>query len=293
MTTNKKVAVIGTGMMGSMLARLLLKNGYTVTAWNRSNAKLEPLVKEGVVAAESAASAVAAGDVIVMCVYDYNAIDSILRNKEVEAAFAGKLLIQFTTGSPQDARNYSSRTKKLGATYLDGAIQVAPAQMGRRDTPILISGEGTVYREYEPLLRIFGGGLTYLGNDASAANALDLATLSALYGAIVGFFQGARVAEAEGFDVARYGEIINGIMPAFGEFLQHEGRVIASGNFAVSESPLKISVEATERILQHAREKQIHTGFPALMAKLLRDAHAAGYADEELAAVIKVLRHKN
>ena len=53
MTTNKKVSVIGTGMMGSMLARLLLKNGYTVTAWNRSRAKLEPLEKEGVVAAEA------------------------------------------------------------------------------------------------------------------------------------------------------------------------------------------------------------------------------------------------
>ena len=162
MTTIKKVSVIGTGMMGSTLARLLLKNGYAVTAWNRSRAKLEPLVKEGVVAAESAASAVTAGDVIVMCVYDYKAIDSILRNKEVEAAFAGKLLIQFTTGSPQDARGYASWTKKLGATYLDGAIQVAPSQMGRTDTPILISGEETVYREHEALLRIFGGGLTYL-----------------------------------------------------------------------------------------------------------------------------------
>jgi 3-hydroxyisobutyrate dehydrogenase-like beta-hydroxyacid dehydrogenase len=293
MTTNKKVAVIGTGMMGSTLARLLLKNGYTVTAWNRSSAKLEPLVKKGVVAAESAASAVAAGDVIVMCVYDYKAIDSILQNKEVEAAFAGKLLIQFTTGSPQDARNYASWTKKLGATYLDGAIQVAPAQMGRADTPILISGEETVYREHETLLRVFGGGLTWLGNDASAANVLDLATLSALYGAIVGFFQGALVAEAEGFDVSRYGEIVNGIMPTFGEFLQHEGRVIASGNFSVSQSPLKISVEATERILQHAREKKIHTGYPVLMAKLLKDANDAGYADEELAAVIKVLRREN
>ena len=99
--------------------------------------------------------------------------------------------------------------------------------------------------------------------------------------------------QMEGFDVARYGEIVNSIMPTFGEFLQHEGSVIASGNFSLSQSPLNISVEATERILQHAREKKIHTGYPALMAKLLKDAHAAGYADEELASVIKVLRKEN
>src|SRR5689334_13280389 len=116
----KKVSVIGTGMMGSTLARLLIKNGYAVTAWNRSTTKLEPLMQEGILAADSAAAAIAAVDVVVMCVHDYKAVDSILRGKEVEAAFAGKLLIQFTTGSPQDARNYADWTKKCGGTYLDG-----------------------------------------------------------------------------------------------------------------------------------------------------------------------------
>jgi 3-hydroxyisobutyrate dehydrogenase-like beta-hydroxyacid dehydrogenase len=226
----------------------------------------------------------------VMCVHDYKAVDDILDHEEVTRAISGKLLIQFTTGSPQDARRYAAWTQQHGATYLDGAIQVAPGQMGRPDTPILISGSEKVYREHESLLKIFGGGLTYLGDDASAANALDLATLTALYGAIIGFFQGAIVCEAEGFDVARYAEIIKGIMPTFGEFLQHEGKVIQSGNFSVSESPMKISVLATQRILQHAQEKKIDTAYPALMAELLNKADKAGYADEELAAVVKILR---
>jgi 3-hydroxyisobutyrate dehydrogenase-like beta-hydroxyacid dehydrogenase len=119
---------------------------------------------------------------------------------------------------------------------------------------------------------------------------MDLATLTALYGAIIGFFHGVRVSEVEGFDVARYAEIIHSIIPTFGEFLLHEGKVIASNNFAVSASPLNISVEATDRILQHAQENKIHTGYPALLANLIKGAFDAGYGDEELAAVIKMLR---
>lgn len=276
--------------MGATLARLLLQKGYAVTVWNRSVDKIKPLVKEGALPAENAASAVAAGNIIVMCVHDYKAVDEILHHSAIAQAISGKLLIQFTTGSPQDARHYAEWTQQHGATYLDGAIQAAPGQMGRDDTPILISGAEKVLREHESLLKIFGGGLSYLGDDASAANALDLATLTALYGAITGFFQGAIVCEAEGFDVARYAAIIKDIMPTFGEFLQHEGNVIHSGNFAVSESPLKISVLATERILQHAQQKKIDTAYPVLMAGLLKSADTAGYADEELAAVVKILR---
>lgn len=288
--TTKKVSVIGLGMMGSTLARLLLKNGYKVTVWNRSAGKKEILIKEGARAAETAVDAVLWADVIVMCVHDYKAIDNILQNKEVEVVIKGKLLVQFTTGGPQDARHYAEWTQKHGADYLDAAIQVAPAQMGRADTPILIAGSEAVYQSHEKLLKVFGGGYTWLGNDAGAANALDLATLTALYGAIIGFFQGARVCEAEGFDVARYGAIIRDIMPTFGDFLFHEGNAIAQNDFSVSESPLRISVEATQRILQYAREKQIHTAYPALMANLLSEADKAGYAGQELAAVVKLLR---
>ena len=52
------------------------------------------------------------------------------------------------------------------------------------------------------------------------------------------------------------GAIVAAISPSFGEFFKHEGAVIQSDNFAVSESPLKISVEATARLAQIARKTE-------------------------------------
>ncbi|WPH19380.1 NAD(P)-dependent oxidoreductase [Variovorax paradoxus] len=288
--SNKKVTVLGLGSMGQTLARLYLDKGYEVTVWNRTAGKADALAAGGAVAARSAAEAVRASPVAVMCVYDYRAVDAILAMEGVAAALDGRLLLQLTTGSPQDARDAEAWAHRQGASYLEGAIQAAPDQMGRPDTPILVSGAEAVFRTAEPLLRVLGGGIVYLGGKASAAAAMDLATLSTIYGTLLGFLHGARVAEHEGFDVAEYGRIVAGIMPTFAGFLQHEGGVIQSGDFAISQSPMRISIEATQRILQTAQQAGINSEFPAFAAGLFRRADAAGLGGEEVAALIKLLR---
>ncbi len=286
----KRATVMGLGQMGSTLARLLLQAGYRVTVWNRNPARAEPLVALGAAAAASAAEAVAAGEIVAICVHDYAATDEILRRDGVAAALEGKLLLQLSTGGAQEARDAEAWARERGAAYLDGAIQAGPDYMGKPDTPILLSGDQTTYRAHEGLLRVFGGGLSYLGEDAGAANAMDMATLSYVYGTVLGFMHGVRIAETEGFGAAQYGALVAGIAPSFAGFLQYEGEVIESGDFAVTQSPLRISVSATERIARAARERGINDEIPAFAAALFRRAAQAGYGDEEIAAFIKMLR---
>lgn len=288
MKTTKEVTVLGLGMMGTTLARLLLESGYHVTIWNRSPQKAAQLVEQGAILADTAAAAISASPIVVMCVYDYKAANEILFPGET--AMAGKVLIQLTSGSPAEARESEVWAKQHSAEYIDGGIQAAPGQMGRPDTPILLSGAESAYRKSEDVLKVFGGNLTYLGEKIGAASAMDLATLSAIYGSVIGFFHGARIMESEGFPVDEYANVVAGITPSFGDFLKHEGHVIHSGDFTISESPLRISVEAVDRILQQANEARIHNGFPKYTAGLFKQAADAGYGGEELAALIKVLR---
>jgi 3-hydroxyisobutyrate dehydrogenase-like beta-hydroxyacid dehydrogenase len=162
--------------------------------------------------------------------------------------------------------------------------------MGRADTPILISGDQGALTAWAPVLADLAGNYVNLGERIEAAATMDLATLSYVYGAFVGFVHGALIAEAEQLDVGRFGQLVSDISPTFGAFFAHEGRVIQSGSFAVTESPLRISVEATRRIHEFSDARGLDTEFPALVSRLLQRAHAAGLADEELAAVIKVMR---
>jgi 3-hydroxyisobutyrate dehydrogenase-like beta-hydroxyacid dehydrogenase len=286
----QEASVIGLGTMGSTLARLLLRSGYGVTVWNRTAEKADALVRHGAVLAPNAAAAARASPIAVMCVHDYKAANWILSGKGFDGALSGRVLVHLSTGSPDEAREMERWARRQGAEYLDGAIQAAPSQMGKADTPILLSGAESAFRKSEPLLKVLGGNLTYLGSDPGAAAAMDAATLSYVYGAMLGFIHGARICEAEGFGVDTYGAIVAAISPSFGEFFKHEGAVIQSGDFAVSESPLAISVEATARLARLARESGINAEFPAFVAAFFERAAAAGYADEEAAALIKLLR---
>jgi 3-hydroxyisobutyrate dehydrogenase-like beta-hydroxyacid dehydrogenase len=284
------VSVIGLGAMGVTLARLLLRSGYRVSVWNRTGEKADSLVAEGAVAPPNAAAAVAASDIVVVCVYDYKATRVVLATKEVESVLAGRVIVQLTTGSPQEARDSEGWARGNGADYIDGAIQAAPSQMARPDTTILVSGAEPAYRRSEAVLGVFGGNVKYLGEAVGAASTMDLAMLSYVYGAGLGFFYGARIAESEGFRVDEYGGLVAEISPSFGEFFRHEGAVIQSEDYRISESPLRISVEATERLAHAARESGLNAELPELAASLFKRALAAGYGDEEVAAVIKVLR---
>ena len=137
---------------------------------------------------------------------------------------------------------------------------------------------------------MFGGNIAYLGSKIAAAAVMDLATLSYVYGAILGFFQGVLFCEAEGLDLDDYGRIVSAMSPSYGEFLQHEAGVVRSGDYSVSESPLSISVEATARIEAMARQAGIATEVPALAASYFAHAAAAGHGGEELAALVKSMR---
>lgn len=286
----EKIAVIGLGQMGATLAKLLLKAGAQVHVWNRNAARAEPLAGAGAIVAGSAAQAIAAARFVLVCVYDYAATFDILADAAVRSALKDKILIQLTTGSADEARRLHALASEAGAAYLDGAIQVAPEQMGLPDTTILVSGSEQVHDAARAVLGALGGNVVYLGSDVAAAAVMDLATLSYVYGASAGFFQGAALAQAEGLDVGTYGEIVEAMSPSLGSFMRHEGRAIRDGDFTVSQSPLAISVPATERIEHAMRDKGLHAELPALIARLLRKSVEAGYGEEEFAAVVKVLR---
>jgi 3-hydroxyisobutyrate dehydrogenase-like beta-hydroxyacid dehydrogenase len=89
-----EVSVIGLGAMGSALAQTLLHNGHRVTVWNRTSAKAEPLVQNGAQLAHSAAAAVSASPIVLVCGEDYEATRSILGTKEASSALAGRILLQ-------------------------------------------------------------------------------------------------------------------------------------------------------------------------------------------------------
>jgi 3-hydroxyisobutyrate dehydrogenase-like beta-hydroxyacid dehydrogenase len=286
------VSIIGLGAMGAVLAHTLLAKGQRVTVWNRTSAKAGPLVQEGAILAPSVAEAVRASLVVIVCVHDYETAHSILEVEEVRVALAGRVLVQLSTGSPQQARDHEKWARERGVDYLDGAIAATPVQMGKPGATIFVSGASSAFQKSEPLLKILAGNVVYAGEQVGSASALDLAFLSYLFGSMLGFFHSACILEIEGLNVASFGAMMTAIAPAVGQMMQQSANAIATDAYGQPESSLKICSEAVELLAQQAHEAGINAEFPLFASGLFGRAMAAGYGDEKAAALIKILRER-
>lgn len=286
------VSVIGLGSMGTALARALLRNGSRVTVWNRTDAKAEPLVAEGAAVAPTALAAVQASAVVIVCVTDYQATYRVLEAKEVTSALAGKVLVQLSTGTPDEARDAEAWAKQRGVDYLDGAILATPTQVATPECTILAAGSETAFGKSKTLLERMAGTVTYLGPRVGAASALDLAFLSYLFAALAGFYHGARLCEVEGLPVADFGAMAASVAPAIGQMVKHDSDTIQAGNYENPEATIALCANAAELLLRQAREARMNTELPAFLLGLFKKGMAAGHGNESTAALIKVLRER-
>ncbi|MEV4896471.1 NAD(P)-binding domain-containing protein, partial [Nonomuraea sp. NPDC055795] len=96
MNTNRQhaVTVLGLGLMGEALARAFLRAGHPTTVWNRSPGKADRLVAEGARLAGSAAEAVAASPLVVVCLTGYDAVHDLFG--PLEKILDGRVLVNPT-----------------------------------------------------------------------------------------------------------------------------------------------------------------------------------------------------
>jgi 3-hydroxyisobutyrate dehydrogenase-like beta-hydroxyacid dehydrogenase len=284
------VSVIGLGAMGSALARALLRAGHQVTVWNRTAAKAAPLLSDGAAMAASAATAVGASPVVIVCVDDYDVTRAILGAGDVVAALPGRTVVQLSTGSPQEARTAEAWVWERGAAYLDGAILAHPDEIGTPPAAIFVAGAPSTFRAVEPLLGALAGNVVHLGEQIGAASALDGAALSFVLGGLLGALHGARICEVEGLRVDVFGGMLGSFVPVLAGVLQDVGARIQENRFDDSHAALKTYATAAARLVQQARESRIDGEFPAFVDRVCRRGLAAGLGGEDIAALVKVLR---
>lgn len=280
-----EVTVIGLGNMGSALAGALLENGRAVTVWNRSPEKAAPLVDMGATLAPSAAAAIETSPIIMVCVTDYAAANHILDG--VAADLPGKMLVQFTTGSPQDARASEKWAHEQAAEYLDCAITGSPGSIGTPSAHILVAGREAVFQKAEPTLRLLAEDLDYKGEPIGLASAWEMVYIMHYYGMFLSLFHSVQICQAEGIRLEEYITLLGQQGKNYEKWLCEN---IQSGNYQETSAPLELWAGGIQQIAQHAQDSHINAEFPMLAARLFQKAMDSGYGREEVSALFKVLQ---
>ena len=132
--------VVGAGRMGSALATALFHKGFATTVWNRTGGKTEVLAKLGLHVAPSLEESVREADIVVVSLSDYSSTRQVLGQPGIETALRGKIVVQLSSGTPQDAREMDSWARRCGIEYLDGAILGSPGWIEHQPAPSSIPG---------------------------------------------------------------------------------------------------------------------------------------------------------
>ena len=167
------ISFLGTGLLGSAFAEAASQRGDTVTAWNRSQDKLQALACFGVKAAATPADAVAGAARVHLILKDDAVVDEV-----IEAARPGladdAVLIDHSTTLPRLTAERAARLQAEGLHYLHCPVFMGPAAARQAQGKMLAAGPQAVYARVAAELAKMTGHLEYLGErpDLAAVNKL-------------------------------------------------------------------------------------------------------------------------
>ncbi len=164
-TTINRIGFIGLGIMGRPMARNLMKAGFTLTVWNRSQPGTDELVKEGAAKASGPADVARRSDIVITIVSDSPDVEEVALGPGgiIAGAHPGLVHVDMTTMSPAVTRRIAERLGEAGIEMLDAPV--SGGQRGATDgtLSIMVGGREETLERCRPVLRAMGGKIVHCG----------------------------------------------------------------------------------------------------------------------------------
>jgi 3-hydroxyisobutyrate dehydrogenase len=285
-----RVAVLGTGIMGSAMARNLVLAGLRTTIWDRSPAATAPLLGAGVLVAASPAEAVGDAQVVITMLPTADVVTSVIFDSGVaEALPGGAAWAQMGTIGLAETAGISGRLGELrpDVMFVDAPVSGSkgPAEAGQ--LLILASGPPAAAVAVAPVFSAIGRRTVWLG-EAGQGSRMKLAVNAYMSILIEGVAEALELAGQLGIDDSKLAEAIEG-GPLDAPIADAKLHKMAGGDFA-PEFPLEWALKDVDLAISAAGDDEL-----PLLAALSRQWHAAvdaGHGREDVSAARLALGHQ-
>ena len=280
---DKRIGMIGLGLMGTALTERLLAHGWSVQVWNRTREKAAPLITQG---AEWCDNPIAACDRIIISLYTSDVVEQTLSQMRHELR-AGQIIVDTTTGEPAQSAARGVRLAARGVHYLDAPISGSSEQTRRGEATVIVGGERTAFEACHDLWPVLGQKVFHVGPSGSAAK-MKLVSNLVLGLNRAALAEGLVFAEAIGVAPAAALEVLMGSM-AYSRTMDTKGRKMVEGDFAV-QARLTQHLKDVRLILEAAAAAGQELPLSEAHRQLLERAEAAGWAEMDNSAIIQAIR---
>jgi 3-hydroxyisobutyrate dehydrogenase len=287
----EKVTVLGTGIMGSGIARNLLNAGFSVTVYNRTVAKTQSLVEAGASRAATPREAVADADIIIAVVGDDHSSRELWLGQE--GVLAGKprpnaIAIESTTLSLEWVRELHQTLEAKGLRFIDSPLTGGKQGAESGTLTLLVGAAESTLAAARPVMETYSQEIIHFGRPG-AGTAYKLMVNLMVAVQVTALAEGLLLAEKSGLDLAQVvqgltsGAVASPLVKAYAD------RMTKGDHDQVNFSARWMHKDAAYA-LKLATEIGQTMPLSAVAVQIYQMVLSKGLADKNLSVVIEALR---
>ena len=281
------IGFVGLGAMGGRVAGRLLASGHQVYGTNRTAAKAQPLLEQGLVWRRTPREIAEAADVVFSMVTDDAALEAVVSGPDgiLAGVTPGTVYVDMSTVSPDASREVADRVRARGGQMLDAPVSGSVPQAEAGSLTIMVGGDVAAYARVEPILRDLGTP-TRIGENGQGL-LVKLAINISLGVQMLAFSEGLLLAERGGVD--REIAVEEMTASAIGSPMLKARAPLALDLPDEAWFDVLLMQKDLVLALDTARRLQVPLPSTAVAEELLTTAHARGYGHRDIAALFSVL----
>ncbi|MEV0891947.1 NAD(P)-binding domain-containing protein [Promicromonospora sp. NPDC050262] len=287
------VTLIGLGPMGQAMVRSLLAAGHPVTVWNRTPGRAADVVAAGARLAATPAEAVAASDLVILSLTDYQAMYDILGpTTTAPAALAGRTLVNLSSDSPDRSREGAAWAAEHGARFLTGGVMTPAPMVGTAAAYVYYSGPAELLETHRAALGTIGAP-RYLGADPGLAQLMYQANLDVFLTSLAALMHATALLETAGVPpTVALPELLR-TLSGTAEMLEageNPAAQLEAGEHPGHLSTVTMMGATADHIVAASEAAGVDTGLPAAVRAYYTWAREHGHGGDNWTRIIDAMR---
>ncbi|AVO57186.1 NAD(P)-dependent oxidoreductase [Pseudomonas chlororaphis] len=284
MTIDRKpltLAVLGTGLIGAPVARNLSKHGFRVNAWNRTAAKAQALIPDGIQAFPNPADAVQGADIVLTLLKDGPSVLQAMQ-AAAPALSKGTLWLQLSTVGIEDTAMLATFAAEHDLVFYDAPVQGTrqPAEQGQ--LIILASGPAAARADVQPVFDAIGKRTLWVSEQVGASSRLKLALNSWVFALTHGIAESIAIAKGLGVDPALMVDVVKD-GPLDSGYFRLKAAAILADDYSTSFS-IANAVKDARLVVDAALQAGVRVDAAQAGLSRFERALEAGHGDKDMAA---------
>ena len=286
----KNIGFIGIGLMGFPMAKNLLKSGYNLKAYNRSQDKADRLKEFGAEISTSIKDVVTNSDVVIAMLTDDAAVEKVMGSDEfISNIKESATVIDMSSVNPIITKKYAVILKEKNINYLDAPVSGGTIGAEEASLAIMVGGDEKTFKECYDLLKILGNptlvGPVTSGQISKLANQIIVGvTIGAVAEAVT-------LCEKSGTNPSKMIEALSGGW-ADSKILQTHGKRMIGKNFS-PKGKTTTQLKDMTNIINAGKAVDTHLPISSLIKEMYKDLVADGHGNTDHSSLYNAIEKIN